>query len=71
MKVVGNNLQHLEVGEEKSRSREEGRQVQIVELQVIYKSGVLYLYLSQLFCRESRDQALISIILVMQTFGLI
>ena len=35
LKVVGNNLQHLEVGEEKSRSREEGRQIQIVDLQVI------------------------------------
>ena len=34
--MVGNNLQQLEVGEEKSRMREEKLQNQIMELQVTY-----------------------------------
>jgi len=37
LKVVGNNLQHLEVGEEKSRMREEQLQNQIMDLQMKLK----------------------------------
>jgi tropomyosin 1 len=39
LKVVGNNLQQLEVGEEQSRSREEKLQNQIMELKIKLKAA--------------------------------